>query len=83
MATGLPAVATNSGSITEVIEDGREGVLVSGSDPIALADAIEGLLRDPDRRTRLGRAAADKARRCYEYDPAKPLSMTARGGCAT
>jgi glycosyltransferase involved in cell wall biosynthesis len=50
----------------EVIEDGREGVPVSGSDPIALADAIEGLLRDPDRRARMVRAAADEVCRCYD-----------------
>ena len=53
MATGLPAVATDAGSIPEVIEDGRDGVLVSQHDPVALADAIDLLLRHPERRRRL------------------------------
>jgi glycosyltransferase involved in cell wall biosynthesis len=33
------------------------GVLVPERDPAALADAIAGLLTDPERRERMGRAA--------------------------
>jgi glycosyltransferase involved in cell wall biosynthesis len=68
MATGLPVVATDAGSITEVVDDGRDGVLVSQRDPVALANAIEALLRDADRRGRLGREAADRVRRCYNAE---------------
>jgi glycosyltransferase involved in cell wall biosynthesis len=63
MATGLPAVATDAGSITEVIKNGREGLLVLQNNPVALADAIEGLLRDPNRRREMGQAAAENVRR--------------------
>ncbi|MDH3310521.1 MAG: glycosyltransferase, partial [Gammaproteobacteria bacterium] len=66
MATGLPAVATDAGSITEVIDDGQDGVLVPQRDANALANAIEDLLGDPDRRQQLGRQAADKVRRCFD-----------------
>lgn len=66
MATGLPAVATDAGSITEVIADGRDGVLVSERDPGALANAIEALLQNPERRARLGNKAAEKVRRRYD-----------------
>lgn len=66
MATGLPVVATDAGSITEVVDDGRDGVLVSQRDPVALADVIEGLLRDSEQRRRLGRAATDKVRQRYD-----------------
>ncbi len=66
MATGLPAVATDAGSIPEVIEDGRDGVLVSQHDPVALADAIDLLLRHPERRRRLSWEAADKVRRRFD-----------------
>ena len=64
----------------EVIEDGREGVPVSGSDPIALA--IEGLLRDPDRRARMVRAAADKICRCYDVRSCETTFYDRLGGCA-
>jgi glycosyltransferase involved in cell wall biosynthesis len=66
MATGLPVVATNAGSITEVIEDDRDGVMVSQRNPVALADGIEALLRDPVQRQRLGNEAACKVRRCFD-----------------
>jgi glycosyltransferase involved in cell wall biosynthesis len=66
MSTGLPAVATDVGSMTEVIDDGQDGVLVSQRDPAGLGNAIEALLSDPGRRQRLGKAAADKVRRRFD-----------------
>lgn len=66
MATGLPAVATDAGSIPEVIENGRDGVLVPQRNPAALADAIELLIRDRERRVRLGQAAAETIRRRFD-----------------
>jgi glycosyltransferase involved in cell wall biosynthesis len=66
MATGLPAVATDAGSISEVLESDREGLLTPQRDPAALANAIEVLIRDSDRRQEMGRAAADLVRRRYD-----------------
>ncbi|MBX3438093.1 MAG: glycosyltransferase, partial [Planctomycetaceae bacterium] len=58
MATGLPVVATDAGSIPEVITDGVEGLLVPQRNAAALADAIEALLTDPARRQACGQAAS-------------------------
>jgi glycosyltransferase involved in cell wall biosynthesis len=66
MCSGLPAVATDAGSITEVIDDGRDGVLVPQRDALSLGNAIAALLLDPDRRHRFGREAARKMRQCFE-----------------
>jgi len=66
MATGLPSVVTDSGSITEVIENDREGLIVPQRQPAALAAAIEMLLADPARRVRLGMAAAATARARFD-----------------
>lgn len=66
MATGRAVVATDAGSIPEVIDDGRDGLLVEQRHPQALAGAIRTLLRDPERRARLGAAAADKVRRRFD-----------------
>ena len=62
MASGMPVVATDAGSITEVIEDGNDGMIVPQRDPAALADAIQALLDSPELRSRLGRQASVKVR---------------------
>ncbi len=68
MATGLTAIVTDAGSILEVVEDGKDGVVVPQHDAKALADAIEAILHDPDRRRRLGAEAAHKIRRDFDVE---------------
>jgi glycosyltransferase involved in cell wall biosynthesis len=50
MACGLPVIASQLTGTTELISDGRTGILVPPGDPAALAAAILGLLADPARR---------------------------------
>jgi glycosyltransferase involved in cell wall biosynthesis len=66
MATGLPAVATDAGSITEVVSHNLDGLITQQRDPIGLADAIEALLRNPERRLRMGQEAAKKIRENFD-----------------
>jgi glycosyltransferase involved in cell wall biosynthesis len=46
MGFGVPVVATSAGAVPEVINDGREGFLVSPGDVDALTEAINRLIRD-------------------------------------
>ena len=46
-ACGLPAVASRTGGIVDVLEDGRSGVLVSPGDGAALSAALQRLVADP------------------------------------
>jgi glycosyltransferase involved in cell wall biosynthesis len=62
MAAGLPVVATRAGGMDEAISHGEDGLLVPTRDWRAMARALEELARDPERRTRLGRAALAKVR---------------------
>ncbi|MCS7081938.1 MAG: glycosyltransferase family 4 protein [Bacteroidetes bacterium] len=62
MAAGLPVVAAQAASMPELVEEGRTGLLVAPAQPQALADGLERLLRDPERRRLLGEAAQERAR---------------------
>ncbi len=53
----LAIVATDFAGIPEFVRDGREGVLVPPGDWAALANAVNLLVRDPERRDGLGAAA--------------------------
>ena len=55
LACGLPLVATNGGSLPEVVGDA--GLVVPHSNPSALAEAIDSLLSDPQKRAVLAAKA--------------------------
>jgi glycosyltransferase involved in cell wall biosynthesis len=67
MAAGCACVATNTGPIPEVVQDGQDGVLVPPADADALARAVCELLGDPDRRLQLSTSAKQKA--FQKFDP--------------
>ncbi len=56
MSMGRPIVGSRSGGITETILDGETGFLVERNNPVALADCVARLLRDPPLARRMGRA---------------------------
>ena len=56
MRAGCATVATRVGGIPEMIEDGAQGLLVPPGESGRLAEAIQSLLGDPDRRREFGRA---------------------------
>lgn len=63
MAAGVPLVAASVGSLPEVVDAPRGGVLVPPNDPAALAAATAVLLDDSDARDRLSVTARESARR--------------------
>jgi glycosyltransferase involved in cell wall biosynthesis len=73
MACGTPAVSTRVGAIPEMLDDGRAGVLVAHADPRSLREAIDGLLRDPQRRAELGGRA--RARCEVRYDARRQFGL--------
>jgi glycosyltransferase involved in cell wall biosynthesis len=69
---GRPVVATAVGGLVEVVEDGRTGLLVPPRDPRALADALQRLLDEAERRRRMGERAAELA--CTRYAWSQPAT---------
>lgn len=64
MRCGLPVVSTDCPyGPGEIIEDGVDGRLVPVGDPGALGAALLDLVRDDERRRRMGRTAMENARR--------------------
>jgi glycosyltransferase involved in cell wall biosynthesis len=60
-ACGLPAVASRTGGIVDVVEDGRSGLLVPPGEPEPLAEALASLLGSPERRREMGARARQVA----------------------
>lgn len=60
-----PVVASGVQGLAEVIEDGRSGLLVPAGDAVALADAVERLLADPELADRLARQGRERAAELY------------------
>lgn len=63
MALGVPVVATRVGGVPEVVEDGRQGILVPPADPTALAEAVVALLTDRTRAAAMSAAGRARAHR--------------------
>src|SRR5882672_10541381 len=61
----LACVATRLSGIPELIEHESTGLLVPPGDADSLATAIAGLIRDPERRARLGAAGEARVRRDF------------------
>jgi glycosyltransferase involved in cell wall biosynthesis len=61
MATGTAVVATETEGARELIETGETGVLVPIGDVNNLAEGVSALLRDKNKRERLGMAAQRNA----------------------
>jgi glycosyltransferase involved in cell wall biosynthesis len=60
MAAGLPIACSNRGPMPEVLEDG--GVYFDPEDPGSIAGAIEDLITDPGKRTRMAARAKELSR---------------------
>ena len=61
MACGTAVVGSRTGGIPEVVADGETGLLVPPGEPEPLAEALNVLLRDPDRAEAMGQAGRKRA----------------------
>jgi glycosyltransferase involved in cell wall biosynthesis len=66
MAAGVPVISTSASAAGEAVSDGVDGFIVAPHDPEALAERIGELLRNPQRRQTMGRAARERV--CRDFD---------------
>lgn len=67
---GLAVITTNVGQCSEVLADGRVGVLVPPSRPESFAAALVELLNSPERRKQLGQNFRDHVLANFDAQPA-------------
>lgn len=63
MASGTPPVASRIAGYSDVVTDGVDGVLVPPADPQALAEELQLLWHEPERREAMGAAGRASAQR--------------------
>ncbi|MGA2728581.1 MAG: glycosyltransferase family 4 protein [Terracidiphilus sp.] len=61
MAEQKPVVATNGGGVPEIVQDGVTGLLVPMGDAVAMANAIDFLLRNPLIAKEMGARGRERA----------------------
>lgn len=71
---GLPVVASNVGGISEIIENGKSGLLVPPANPEELANAIKKLAEDKTLRENLAKNLSEKIKK--EFSLEKMLEQT-------
>jgi glycosyltransferase involved in cell wall biosynthesis len=65
LAAGRPVVATNVGGVRDVVDEGVSGFLVRSGDTHAIAERLEMLARDPERRSAMGEAGRTRVLERY------------------
>ena len=68
MAAGIPVVATKVGGVVELIEDGKDGLLISPGDSPALVEAIRRILEDQELKSVLVQNAKEKVRDYFSIE---------------
>jgi len=68
MARGLPVLASAVGSVPDLLDDGRAGILVDPVTEEAWADALRAVISRPRQLVPLAAAGAERASRLYTVD---------------
>jgi glycosyltransferase involved in cell wall biosynthesis len=68
MAAGIPIVATDSGSLADMVDDGEQGFIVPVGDSAGFAERLVKLAGDPQLRLRQGRSARHRVERKYRIE---------------
>jgi glycosyltransferase involved in cell wall biosynthesis len=76
MAAGLPVISTNVGSLSEIIRNGEEGILIPSEDTASLAKEIEGLA--DNREIRLGMGERARKRVLEKFSTERMLNQYAK-----
>ncbi|MCJ7577160.1 MAG: glycosyltransferase family 4 protein [candidate division Zixibacteria bacterium] len=68
MASGKPVIATAQGGPLEIIDNHKTGILIPPNNPVILADALVDLLKDPQKRERMGQAGQRSVSEKFDFE---------------
>jgi len=68
MASGVAVVATDNGGTKDIVEDGKTGYLLPPANSDRLAEAIRTLLRNPDQKRDMEKAALERVKALFTAD---------------
>jgi glycosyltransferase involved in cell wall biosynthesis len=77
MACGVPVVASAVGGLIDTVVDGTTGLHVPPRSPERIAEVLNELLPDVERRRAFGAAGARRARSRYSWDRVASLTLQA------
>ena len=77
MLAGVPVVATRTGGIPEIVEDGKNGILVPPRNPEALADAISSALAQPNLLSQFAKEGNATVHEHFTHDSMVEATLTA------
>ncbi len=72
MAHGVPVIATDVGGTADVVEDGKQGFVVTSGDIDAMVLAIDRLLGDANLRCEMGAAGIHRIKQNYTAESTLP-----------
>jgi glycosyltransferase involved in cell wall biosynthesis len=80
MGTGMPVIATATCGMKDIVEDGKNGVLIATGDSGQIISSVELLRNDSGLRRRLGEQASRDASQVFTWRAVAGLVNTAYSG---
>lgn len=68
MACAIPVAASRNGGLTEIVVDGKTGLLLPAGDSVAWKAAVDALLKQPDHLHEMGMNARARAERHFTWN---------------
>jgi len=65
---GLPVVVTKAGGVSELVDDGIDGIMVEPGNSKDLALGLERIAKNPDLAVRVAKAAREKVNASFKSD---------------